>query len=159
MLGTCWYKGTFIIRRRLYWQGDSVNSIQLHAIDKVTLSISQNCTLLTGSVSQTCTLLTGSPCQQCIIDRDIINQSEGRDDAANRSISYIYCLPSVSNRWICFPTFAMVHSMRVASWFSSRPRLSDWKDHGKLSLHSVMDLRARNITWVGGGGIFLVVKL
>ena len=42
------------------------------------------------------TLLAGSPRQQCIIDRENINQSEVRDDAANCSISYTCCLPSLA---------------------------------------------------------------
>ena len=40
-------------------------SFKVEAIDRMTLSIVQNRTLLTGS-----------PCQQCIIDREGIDQSE-----------------------------------------------------------------------------------
>ena len=74
-------------------------------------------------------------------------------------ISYTYCLLSFSNTWIIMFIRSLWCTLCIhaASWFSCRPRLSDWKRHGKL-FYCVMDLRARNIIPVRGG-IFSVVKL
>ena len=52
---------------------------------------------VTLSIVQNHTLLTGLSCQQCVIDRENINQSEVRDSAAQSSISYTGCLLSFSN--------------------------------------------------------------
>ena len=90
------------------WEGDPVNSVQSHAIDRShSVNIAKQLAIdrVTLSISQNCTLLTGSPCQQCIINRENVNQSEVRHNAANRSISYTCCLLSFGNTWvIVFPS-------------------------------------------------------
>ena len=133
-----------------YWQGHPVNIAKLCATDRVALSVSQNWTLLTGS-----------PCQQCIIDKENINQSEVRDDAANRSRSYTCCLLSFSNTMNdCVSLLPVVHSMCAASWYSYRPRLSDWKGHGKLILYKiVLWISELEISYGWGGAFFFFCKL